>query len=50
MRIALFSTHTFDREFFNAANGPHGHELIYLEARLSPATAALPVGSGTSAT
>jgi D-lactate dehydrogenase len=41
MRIAFFSTHGFDRDFFDAANRQHGHELHYLEARLTPATSAL---------
>ena len=45
MRIAFFSTHRFDREFFDAANAGHGHNLIYFEARLTPATAALAGGS-----
>ena len=41
MRIAFFSTQKFDREFFDAANRRHGHELQYLEARLTPATSVL---------
>lgn len=45
MRIAFFSTHRFDREFFDNANGRHGHELQYFEARLTPATAALAAGA-----
>ena len=41
MRIAFFSTHAFDRQFFDEANHGRGHDLHYLEARLTPATAAL---------
>ncbi|MEO5741752.1 MAG: 2-hydroxyacid dehydrogenase [Vicinamibacterales bacterium] len=41
MRIAFFSTHGFDREFFDEANRPHAHDIQYLEARLTPATSAL---------
>lgn len=45
MRIAFFSTHPFDRDFFDEANRVHGHDLQYLEARLTPATAALAAGA-----
>jgi D-lactate dehydrogenase len=45
MRIAFFSTHAFDRDFFDEANRVHGHDLQYLEARLTPATAALAAGA-----
>ena len=45
MRIAFFSTHGFDREFFDAANRPHGHDVQYLEARLTPPTSALASGA-----
>ena len=45
MRIAFFSTHAFDREFFDAANRAHGHDIQYLEARLTPATSALASGA-----
>jgi D-lactate dehydrogenase len=44
MRVAFFSTHTFDREFFDQANVSHGHDLYYLESRLTPATATLAGG------
>ena len=40
MRVAFFSTHAFDREFFDQANAARGHDLSYLEARLTPATTA----------
>jgi D-lactate dehydrogenase len=45
MRIAFFSTHQFDRDFFNEANRVHGHDIQFLEARLTPATAALAAGA-----
>ena len=45
MRIAFFSTHGFDREFFDEANRPHGHDILYLEARLTPATSSLAGGA-----
>ena len=41
MRVALFSVHASDREFFDEANVGRGHELDYLEARLTPVTATL---------
>jgi D-lactate dehydrogenase len=45
MRIAFFSAHGFDREFFNQANQAHGHDIQYLEARLTLATSALATGA-----
>jgi D-lactate dehydrogenase len=45
MRIAFFSAHGFDREFFDRANRTHGHDIQYLEARLTPATSALAAGA-----
>jgi D-lactate dehydrogenase len=45
MRIAFFSAHPFDREFFDAANGRQGHDIQYFAARLEPATATLAAGS-----
>jgi D-lactate dehydrogenase len=44
MRVAFFSAHAFDREFFDQANLTRGHDLHYLESRLTPATAALARG------
>jgi len=41
MRILFFGARDYDREFFTAANEAHGHALVYLEARLTPETAAL---------
>jgi D-lactate dehydrogenase len=45
MRIAFFSTHRFDREFFNESNRAHGHDIQYLEARLTTATTPLAAGA-----
>ncbi len=44
MRIAVFSTRSYDREFLEAANARHGHELVFLEPRLTPETVALAAG------
>jgi D-lactate dehydrogenase len=41
MQVAMFSVHAFDRAFFDEANAAHGHDLHYLEARLTAATASL---------
>ena len=44
MRVAVFSSKSFDRQFLDGAN--HGrHELHYLDCRLTTATAALARGS-----
>jgi len=45
MRIAFFSTHTYDRQFFDDANRRHRHDISYLEARLTPATTTLAMGA-----
>lgn len=44
MRIAVFSTKPYDRHAIDAANGAHGHELVYFEPRLTAATAPLAQG------
>ncbi|MDG4764950.1 2-hydroxyacid dehydrogenase [Solwaraspora sp. WMMD406] len=44
MRVAVFSTKPYDSRFLTAANDGAGHELIYLEPRLSPETAQLATG------
>lgn len=41
MRIAFFSTRRYDRTAFEAANARFGHEMLYLEARLTPDTVSL---------
>lgn len=45
MRVSFFSTESYDRQFFDAANARYGHEITYLEPRLTPATAFLASGS-----
>jgi D-lactate dehydrogenase len=44
MRIAVFSTKPYERDFLDAANQGR-HDLDYLEARLDPSTARLAEGS-----
>lgn len=44
MKIAVFSTKKYDREFLDAANQSR-HQLIFLEHRLSTKTASLATGS-----
>lgn len=44
MRVAVFSTKSYDRHFLESANTAFGHELSYFEARLDVATAALAAG------
>lgn len=41
MRVAVFSTKTYDRTFLEAANTMHGHELVFFEPRLTPETSVL---------
>ncbi|QSB13084.1 2-hydroxyacid dehydrogenase [Natronosporangium hydrolyticum] len=45
MRVAVFSTKPYDEEFLRSANQQAGHELVFLEPRLSEETAALAAGS-----
>jgi D-lactate dehydrogenase len=44
MRTAVFSTKPYDKAFLKAANRDHGHELVFLEPRLTPETAPLAFG------
>jgi D-lactate dehydrogenase len=44
MKVAVFSTKNYDRMFLEAANRTHGHELIFLEPRLTPETVSLASG------
>jgi D-lactate dehydrogenase len=41
MNIAVFSTKSYDRTFFEAANAGHGHTLVYFEPRLTQTTCTL---------
>jgi D-lactate dehydrogenase len=43
MRIAIYSSHAYERPFLEEANREHGHELLHLDARLDATTAALAV-------
>lgn len=44
MKVAVFSTKSYDREFLTAANARHGHELTFFEPRLSCQTYRLAEG------
>jgi D-lactate dehydrogenase len=46
MRIAVFNTKPYDRDFFVAANERHHHELVFLEPHLEAQTAFLARGAG----
>lgn len=48
MKVAVFGTRRYDREFFSRANARIGHELTYLEPRLDLETAALARGHGAA--
>jgi D-lactate dehydrogenase len=41
MKVSIFSTKSYDRQFFTAANINHQHELTFLEPRLDRQTACL---------
>ncbi|MBD2293158.1 2-hydroxyacid dehydrogenase [Anabaena sphaerica FACHB-251] len=44
MKVAVFSTKTYDRQFLEAANFPIQHELVFFEPRLNRDTAILAAG------
>jgi D-lactate dehydrogenase len=44
MRVALFSAKKYERTLLDELNARHGHELVYLDALLEPATASLATG------
>lgn len=44
MRVAIFSTRAYDREFLTAANAIAGHDLDFFESRLSAETVGLTRG------
>ncbi len=44
MRIAVFDTHTYDRDALTRANVLYGHELQFFEARLTMQTVGLAAG------
>lgn len=44
MKVAFFSTKSYDREYMDKANEAHRHTLTYFETALEPATAVLAKG------
>lgn len=44
MKVAVFSTKSYDRKFLEAANLQHGHEFVFFEPRLTSATTVLAAG------
>ncbi len=44
MRIAIFSTKPYDKEFFTQANKSFGNELVFFESRLNALSAKLAAG------
>lgn len=44
MRVAVFNTKSYDREFLSAANAAGRHELVFFEPNLTAATAKLAEG------
>lgn len=44
MKVAVFSTKAYDREYLDWANAAFGYDLAYFESRLSPETAGLAEG------
>jgi len=44
MRVAIFSTHRYDRSSLQEANGSFKHELVFFEATLESATVSLAAG------
>ncbi|MBM0742784.1 2-hydroxyacid dehydrogenase [Phormidium sp. CLA17] len=44
MKVAIFSTKSYDRQFLTGANTDYGHELIFHETPLNPAAATLASG------
>jgi len=44
VKLAVFSTKAYDRTFLSAANDAHGHDLAFLEPRLTRETAVLARG------
>lgn len=45
MRISFFNAHRYERDAFEQANGNFGHEIHYIEPRLTAETASLAAGS-----
>lgn len=45
MKVAVFSTQSYDKQFFDAVNADFNHQLVYLEPALNAQTAVLAKGS-----
>ena len=45
MKVAVFSAKAYDRQFLDAANAAHHHELVYYETPLDPDTLSLVAGA-----
>jgi len=41
MKVAVFSTKSYDKEYLDLANADHKHELVYFESSLKPRTVRL---------
>jgi D-lactate dehydrogenase len=48
MKVAVFSTKPYDERFLSAANREAGHELVFLEMRLTESTAFAAEGAGAA--
>jgi hypothetical protein len=46
MKVAVFSTKPYDREYLDRGNAGHGHELTFFDAHLGRETAILATGHG----
>lgn len=46
MKVAVYNTKPYDREYLDRANAGQGHALTYFEARLEPDTSILASGHG----
>jgi len=44
MKVAVFSTKSYDRKFLEAANRRHGHDMVFFEPHLTDETTALASG------
>jgi D-lactate dehydrogenase len=47
MKVAVFSTKSYERTFLEAANAEHGHKLVFFEPRLTCETSILAAGFPT---
>ena len=45
MKVSLFSSKSYDESFFSAENEAVGHELVFFDFKLTPASAPLAAGS-----